>query len=531
MARFNRRPSGLIVPSPIISTASPTARTGNNAPGFVRDAKSELFLLGVGNFVGQDAFYEKGKVRDERFVRLVHQVAGKDPGWLSRFLIWLRNEANMRTAAIIGAVEFCRAYKVQQTPKGLEQMSQNKGLPRYAMEQVLQRADEPAEAIGYHLQTYGRKLPKSLKRGVADAAQRLFGEFNTLKYDTASHGIRFGDVLELCHVKPGVPHQTTLFKHLIDRRHNREGIPDGLRMIFNNAEMRRVAAANPQVLLASESLRAAGMTWEDVLSLAGQRLPKKDLWEAMIQGGMGYMALLRNLRNFDEAGVSDAVAQQVIAKLTDPGQVARSRQLPMRFLSAFNAVSNLRWAYPLEQALNLSLQNIPEFKGSTLILIDTSGSMDSVFSKDGTLRCWDAAAMFGLALAQRCENATVVSFSDRNAVVPMIKGASLLAQLDAFKRTYFFNGGTATHAAITQHYRNHDRVVVLTDEMANYHNSHNVFSAVPANRMCVTFNLAGYRVGHAESGSAYRVTIGGLTDRAFKLMPILEQRAAGQWPF
>lgn len=526
MSRFNKRSSGLLVPSPIVSTSSPTARTGNNAPGFIRDAKSELFLLGVANFVGQNTFYEDGLQRDERYVNLITQVAAEDPAWLSRFLIWLRDEANMRTAAIIGAVEFCRAHKETN-----ERTGQGRGYPRTTMCQVLQRADEPGEAIGYHLATYGRKMPKSMKRGIADAAaSRLFTEYFTLKYDTTSKAVRFGDVLELCHAKPPGPDQSLLFKYLIDRRHGRDEYPSELRMLAYNAALRTAVQVRPDVLLDPVNLRSAGMTWEDALSLAGDKVPKKELWEALIPT-MGYMALIRNLRNFDEAGVSDEAANTVVARLIDPGHVRRSRQLPMRFLSAFNAVSNLRWAYPLEQALNLSLNNIPEFKGSTLILIDTSGSMGSVFSKDGTLRRWDAAAMFGLALAQRCENATVVSFSDRSTVLPPIKpGTSLLTLLNEFRR-YFVGGGTATQSAVQQHYRNHDRVVVLTDEQANHHGYHSVFASVPDNKMCITFNLAGYRVGHAESGGTYRVTIGGLTDQAFKLLPVLEQRAAGQWPF
>lgn len=527
MTRFNKRPSGLLVPSPIVSTPSATARTGNNARGYVRDAKSELFLLAVSNFVGQETFYEAAGKRDDRFAALIHQVAGEDAAWLSRFLPWLRSEANMRTAAIVGAVEFCRAFKAQNSLT-----RHHMGYARATMAAVLQRADEPGEALAYHLANYGRKLPKSLKRGVADAAQRLYNEFNTLKYDTASHGVRFGDVLELTHAKPGAPYQTTLFKHLIDRRHGREGLPEGLAMIERNAWVRaNVSSGNMKVLLDGEVLRAAGMTWEDVLSLAGSQLDKLLLWQAMIPS-MGYMALLRNLRNFDQAGISDAVAGQVIQRLINPEQVARSRQLPLRFLSAFNAVSNLRWAYPLEQALELSLQNVPEFKGSTLILIDTSGSMNSSFSKDGSLRYWDAAALFGLALARRCENATVVSFSSHSREFPLTKGASLLTLLTQFRNSFFFNGGTATAAAVREHYHNHDRVVVLTDEQADAGwGNRGVFDPVPQNKMCLTFNLAGYRVGHAESGSGTRVTIGGLTDQAFKLMPILEQRAAGQWPF
>lgn len=523
MTRFNVRPSGLIVPSPIVSTASPTARTGNNAPGFVRDPKSELFLLGVANFVGQDTFYEKGKVRDQRFLTLVHHVSHEDPEWLGRFLPWLRNEANMRSASMIGAVEAARIMTHHKIPGG-----------RQIVNSVLRRADEPGEALAYWLQTQpGRQIPKPIKRGIADGAARLYNQYTTLKYDTESHSVRFGDVLELCHVAPSVPEQTTLFRHLIDRRHKREGVPSSLTMIHKNRWLReQVARGRTALLLDASVLREAGMTWEDVLSLAGSNGDKKSLWEAMIPS-MGYMALLRNLRGFSEAGIDVTAAAMVTEKLANADEVTRSRQLPMRFLSAYNAAGqNLQWAWPLEQALQLSLRNVPQLRGNTLILIDTSGSMGDTFSKDGTLKRWDAAAMFGLALAQRCDQVTVVSFSNHSAVFPMTQGASLLTLLNQFKQRYFFNGGTNTAGTVRHHWNNSfDRIIVLTDEQADTHYGVSVFDAVPANKMAISFNLAGYRVGHAESGSAYRVTIGGLTDQAFRLLPILEQRAAGQWPF
>jgi TROVE domain len=89
-------------------------------------------------------------------------------------------------------------------------------------------------------------------------------------------------------------------------------------MVRANARLRAAAAADPAVLLDPDALRRAGMTWEDALSLAGPAVDKGALWTAMIPS-MGYMALLRNLRNFDEAGVSDVVAATVAAKLADPG--------------------------------------------------------------------------------------------------------------------------------------------------------------------------------------------------------------------
>lgn len=526
MSRFNKRPSGLLVPNqPIVSTPSATLRTGNNAPGFVRDAKSELFLLAVSNFVGQDKFYESGKAGDTRFRDLVRQVAQEDPVWTGRFLPWLRNEANMRTASIVGAVE--AVYGQLKRPEG-----QIHGYGRKMVRSVLLRADEPGEALGYWLATYpGQQIPKPIKRGVADAATHLYNEYNTLKYDTASHAIRFGDVLELTHAAPIDPSQVVLFKYLIDRRHGRAMEPDiSLHMIFNNAELRRIAAANPQVLLSPQSLKAAGMTWEDALSLAGDKVPKDKLWEAMIPN-MGYMALLRNLRNFDQAGVSDQVASRVAARLSNTDEVARSRQFPFRFLAAYRATaSNLRWGHALERALNASLGNVPEFTGRTLILVDQSPSMfpGYFFSTKNTsdISLADQAKIFGTALAMRSQGADLIGYGGTSEMVKFSKSESVLKILDRFHQI----GSTDTGAALSRWYAGHDRVVIVTDEQTSY-GLESALQRVPKHVPVITFNVAGYKAGHGPSGTPTRITIGGLNDQAFKLLPVLESRAAGQWPF
>jgi hypothetical protein len=74
---------------------------------------------------------------------------------------------------------------------------------------------------------------------------------------------------------------------------------------------------------------------------------------------MGYMAKLRNLRNLDMAGVSVADKRKIGESLANPEAVAKSRQLPMRFLSAYKAVQNDVWASYLSEALDNSLANVP----------------------------------------------------------------------------------------------------------------------------------------------------------------------------
>lgn len=550
MSRFNTAAAAPAVHSPIATEHTPSTRTAEGGAGYARaDAKSELFLLAVSNFVSTDTFYERAGARDERFERLVRQVAVEDPAWTARFTAWLRGEANMRTASLVAAAEAVRARltsravgNVHPTPEGPAQPMWNRALIAAAC----QRADEPGELLAYWTGRFGRAIPKPVKRGLADAAARLYTERSLLKYDGDSKGYRFGDVIDLVHPSPAADKarwQGDLFRHALDRRHQRGNeIPASLATLIERERLMSTPVGQRRDTLRNhpELLARAAMTWE---SLAGwlQGPMDADAWSAIIPS-MGYMALIRNLRNFDEAGVPDSVAMGVAARLADPGQVARARQLPFRFLSAYRAAPSLRWAYPLEQALGLSLANIPALGGRTLILVDTSSSMDEAFSKDGTLRRWDAAALFGLALGHRCAHADLLSFSSTARYLgqldgahvkpfPLTAGESVLRALERWRNGgWFLGGGTATAAAVRATYRGHDRVVIVTDEQAA-RDGHEVTAAVPQQVPLYTWNLAGYTAGHAPSGSRNRHTFGGLTDHAFKIIPLLESGRDGTWPF
>src|SRR5688572_19116446 len=113
MAKFNVRTPSTAVTVPargfLNTSTTPNGTTFEGAPGFGRDAKSELFLLAVTNFVAEDTFYEGGADRDARFKALVREVTLADPVWMARFLVWLRNSANMRSAPIMGALEAAHA--------------------------------------------------------------------------------------------------------------------------------------------------------------------------------------------------------------------------------------------------------------------------------------------------------------------------------------------------------------------------------------------------------------------------------------
>ncbi|MFJ4675597.1 TROVE domain-containing protein [Kitasatospora sp. NPDC088783] len=490
--------------------------------GWQRDPRTDLFVLAVTHFSGQHSFYENAADREERFTSLVRRLALEDPRWTLGLLRWLRGQAQIRSAAVVGAVEFARARAEAKAP----------GYSRQAVDAVLQRPDEPGEFLALWTARYGRRLPQPVRRGLGDAVRRLYTSRAVLKYDTPSHAFRFADVLELTHPAPAADHpwQGELFRYVLDRRHRpHQAVPPRTETLLTErqrlAELpvteRRAVLAAPD---AAHRLAAAGMTWE---ALAGWLKGPMDAaaWEAVIPS-MGAMALVRNLRNFDQAGIGDAAATLVAARIADPAQVARSRQFPFRFLAAHRAAPGLRWAAALETALSHSLANVPHLPGRTLVLVDRSGSMFGVPESRTELTRADAAAVFGGALALRAEQADLVEFGTGSRPIRLAPDDSLLAVVERFHDL----GGTDTAGAVARHFDGHHRVVVITDEQPGLFGPLDPFAPVPPGIPVYTWNLCGYRTGHAPP-APNRHVFGGLSDAAFRLVPLLEAGGAEQWPW
>ncbi|NUR26936.1 MAG: TROVE domain-containing protein, partial [Catenulispora sp.] len=223
-------------------SATASMKTFEGGKAFARDAKSDLFLLAVTNMVGEDTFYESADDRDKRYRDLVHSVALEDADWMLRFVVWLRSEANMRSASVVAACEAVWA----RLQVGLS------GANRQLIAAACQRADEPGEVLAYWTGRYGRAVPKPVKRGVADAVGRLYSEYTLAKYDSDAKAFRFADVIDLVHPVAAAdkPWQGDLFRHALDRRHKRDNpVPESLGTLVRRAELLGLPAAERRGVL------------------------------------------------------------------------------------------------------------------------------------------------------------------------------------------------------------------------------------------------------------------------------------------
>lgn len=522
MARMNTKRTSADARSAVTSEATASGLTFEGAPGFAREAKSELFLAAVSS-LNEDSFYESASERTARVAGLVREVAVTDPMWILALVRYLRSTVHLRSIPVIVAAHAAKA----RLDSGAT------GTTRQIVDASIGRADELGEFLSYwkrEVDPTGKTIPSAVKRGVSDAASRVLNEYSVMKWKGKGDkgDFSFADVLNLVHASPKGDTQDALFAHIVGKETDLDRLP----AMKANAKIRSMSETDLRELVASETgserLKAAGITWEALSGILPGGLGAEG-WEAMVPN-LGYQALLMNLRNIGEAEVSEETIEKISKRLADPSEVARSKMMPVRFLSAYlNAP--LAFHYPLEKALDHSLVNVPVLPGRTLVLVDRSASMGVSLSARSSMTRMDAATVFGAALTLRNRKETdLVTFGTSSSVVNVPRTTAVLPLAKSMRAN---DGGTFTAEAVRKHFDGHDRVIVLTDDQASYdaRSSRDVYAAVPSTTPVFTVNLEGYRYGSAPAGAKNRHTFGGLTDKMFDLIPLLERGRSDDWSF
>lgn len=180
-------------------------------------------------------------------------------------------------------------------------------------------------------------------------------------------------------------------------------------------------------------------TWES-------RGNTKEAWTSLIEEGkLGYLALLRNLRNMEGHSLSDLAARE----LTKPEAVKKSRIFPFQFLNAYRNVSSPVLKNAIITACDLSMDNIPDVPGKTVILLDTSGSM-------AQNRMNETGALFACAFPR----AEIVLFDTRAKFASVRKGMRGALSMP------FSGGGTDFQCAyrfLRDNQVKADRLIVISD--------------------------------------------------------------------
>lgn len=411
-------------------TSAPKQKTHEGAPAFQHLTPPHALRRSVMScLLWEDTFYEDGVAIADRIVNAARAVTPKQ---LADIAVEARKVMNLRHVPLLLLSVLC------ETGAG-------NGIVSDTIVKVISRADELAEFVAVYAKFNNvppsqvkKKMSAQMKKGLARAFLKFDG-YNLAKYNRDG-AVKLRDVMFLCHPKPENAEQKTTFS-----------------------------------LLAANKLPAPD-TWEVALSAGADK--KATFLRLLDEGNLGYFALLRNLRNMVEAGIDPAY----LKKYVEEGK-GREKILPFRYIAAARACPAMEPA--LDEAMKVSIKNLPVLTGRTIVLVDISPSMDAKLSAKSDMTRMMAAA--ALASVINGENVRVFPFADQVVEVPFRSG---MAGVDGISNAPLNRNGTLLGKAIAKvNTIPHDRLIVITDEQ-----SHDTVGAPKAEKAYM-INVAPYQNG------------------------------------
>ncbi len=390
-------------------------KTVNNCgqPAYTMADKEKLVSQVLTSFFNESKFYGDNS---EDMQKTIVNVIKTEPEFVSKLAIFARRVFHMRSVSHV-----LTAYLAHE----------NEGKPyvRNTVKGVTVRGDDVTEIMAFYINTFGKRpIPNSLKKGINDVIVN-FDEYTLAKYKGEKKTVKMRDLLCICRPSPKTPEQSEMWKRCI------------------------------------EGKLAVPVTWETELSQNGNN---KETWEKLIDSGkVGYMAYLRNLRNILQAEPSNL--QTVLDTIENPERVKKSKQLPFRYLSAYKAVSDMAGSKvfdALENALEVSVENMPKLSGTTVIAVDVSGSMSWQISSKSNIRYYEIAVLLGLAANKICDNSIFYTFDTE---INKFDFSSRTPILETVQRISC-GGGTDMYLPFKEMIDKNikaDRIIILSDNECN----------------------------------------------------------------
>ncbi len=317
----------------------------------------------------------------------IDEALAFDPKATLKEAVRLRNEENIRTTPQVIMVRAANHEKVRGT-----------GLIGQYSAQIMKRTDEAALQLGYQIQVFGKPIPNALKKSWKKFLESR-SEYDLAKYRMESRRFKTVDVVNLV------------------KAHS-----DEIDLLMKG-----------NLKLSQED------TWEALISKEGST---KANWEKAIDL-MGHMALLRNLRNFHQNGVAPELYLDKLVKTAKGG-----KQLPFRYYSAYQQLKSTGVSGnvldAVEKCLEISLGELPKFKGKVMSLCDNSGSAQgTTTSSMGTVKVSDIANLTAVLTGRIADDGYIGIFGDKLEVKSVRKTDSVFDQVSkADKIGQGIGGGT-----------------------------------------------------------------------------------------
>ena len=383
--------------------------------------KEKLITQVLTSLFNENKFYGDNS---QDILKTVRTMTETDAKFIANLCIFSRTVMHLRTISHVLAAELANS-------------SEGKNFSRKVLDKIIQRPDDMTEILAYYINTYGKPIPNSIKKGLADSFSR-FDEYQLAKYNRAGT-VKLKDILCLVHPKAENQVQNDMWKRLL------------------------------------EDKLQTPVTWETELSLKGNT---KETWESLIEENrLGYMAMMRNLRNIIQSGADNL--SKVYEYLSDESRVLKNKQLPFRYYSAYKAlnkegIGTSKVFDALETAIKVSTKNISRLGGKTFIAADVSGSMNSPVSTKSEMTCAEIAVLMLSIANYICEESITTTFDNNLYFCSLSTQNGIISNANSIR----VNGGGTDITLPIKYLIDKkifvDRIVLLSDNEINRKYSYSI---------------------------------------------------------
>lgn len=261
------------------------------------------------------------------------------------------------------------------------------------------------------------------------------------------------DIIKMVHPKAPNENRNQLYRWVCDMDYQEDKLPEQLQLYLKLKRNPEKAEELPD--LPFQMYTSMGLTTE-----GWRHIAKNATWN---QTRM-------NLATFERHGVfgDKSFTNKIAEKLTSERDIIRSKAMPFAIFSAFKKAGDI--SYGIRKALNeaaeISLQNVPKLEGKTVVAIDRSGSMSWLINSRSTVRVMDVAAVLVAALKNKNPDLEIILFN-HTASIYEPKGKTLFGISEELSR--MASGGTdcgAAMAFIKDRYANTgmpDNIIMVSD--------------------------------------------------------------------
>ncbi|ALM85459.1 RNA-binding protein [Bordetella sp. N] len=372
------------------------ARNAHQAPAYALEARQQLAQLAATGCLNR-TFYANAEDQLAKVMALAQEL---EASFVAKTAIYARESGHMKDMpALLAAILAGR--DVTLLAQTFSRVVDNGKMLRNFV-QILRSGAVGRKSLG----TRPKKLVQHWLQNASEKQLLIAAVGNTPS---------LADVVKMVHPKPAEAWRAAWFAWLIGKAVDEAALPP-ITQAFE-----RFKRACAQGDLAATA---------DVPDVPFQMLTALDLnagqWAKIARLGSWQM-LRQNLNTFARHGVFTipGMAEMVAAKLCDAQAVAKARVMPYQLMAACKAAGG---AVPvvvreaLQDAMELSLANVPAWTGRVAVCPDVSGSMSSPVtgyrgSASSAVRCIDVAALVAAAVLRKNPQARVLPFAQQ--VVPL----------------------------------------------------------------------------------------------------------------